>query len=152
MKRTLLIVGLFASSLLRQGWTPVFAQDANVGGQNQSSAQSLKWQVIAGVGVLRVWQVEGADKYPQVALLRVTTDDFHKFTHSPPDLRKFVNDNKVFSKSVIEVGPCVALSSVDETGDSAGWVITVLHTLHSRMTVSALPANPDLKPYFQPEK
>jgi hypothetical protein len=99
-----------------------------------------------------VWQTEGADKYPQVSILRVTTEDFHKFTHNPPELRKFVNENKVFSKAVITVGPCVTLSSVDETGDAAGWILTLLHTAASRMTVSALPANPDLKPYFQPEK
>lgn len=122
------------------------------GGDNRSSEQSLHWQTIGDIGVLRVWQIEGADKYPQVSILRVTTDDFHKFTNSPPELRKFVNKNKVFSKAVIAVGPCVALSSVDETGDAAGWIVTLVHTAHSKMTVSALPANPDLKPYFQPEK
>jgi hypothetical protein len=112
----------------------------------------LHWQTIGDVGVLRVWRIEGADKYPQVSILRVTTEDFHKFTHDPPKLRKFVNENKVFSKAVITVGPCVALSAVDETGDAAGWILTLVHTAHSRMTVSALPTNPDLKPYFQPEK
>ena len=152
MKR-IIIVGLFACSLFQlQGLTRAVAQDANSGGQNQSSTQSVQWQMIAGVEVLRAWQVEGADKYPQVALLRVKTNDFHKFTNNPADLRDFVNDNKVFSKPVIEVGPCVTLSSVDETGDSAGWVVTMLHTAHSRMTVSALPANPELKPHPKSEK
>src|ERR1700751_1608418 len=117
MKR-IMIAGLFACSLVQlQGWTPAVTQDANSGGQNRSYAQSLQWQVVAGVEVLRAWQVEGADKYPQGGLLRVKTNDFHKFTKNPADLRDFVNDNKVFSKPVIEVGPCVTLSSVDETGD-----------------------------------
>ena len=151
MKR-IMIVGLFVCFLLYLfGNRSAIAQGAISGGDNRSSEQSLHWQTIGDIGVLRVWQIEGADKYPQISILRVTTEDFHKFTHDPPALRKFVNDNKVFSKAVITVGPCVALSAVDETSD-VGWILTLVHTAHSRMTVSALPANPDLQPYFQPEK
>ena len=150
--KRIMIVGLFVFCLFFLSGDRALAQGATSGGYISYPLEDFHWQTIGNIRVMRVWQIEGVDKYPQVSILRVTTEDFHKFTNNPPELRKFVNENKVFSKPVITVGPCVALSSVDETGDAAGWIVTLLHTAHSKMMVSALPANPNLKPYFQPEK
>lgn len=146
MKR-IVIVGLFACSLLFTAQRPVLGQNESVETPaKQTHSQTPRWQTIGNARVLRVWEVEGPDKYPQIALLWVSTDDLQKFSHDPLDLLKFVNDHKVFSKAVITVGPCVTLSAVDETSDTPGWIITAVHTQHSRMTMSALPANPELRP------
>lgn len=147
MKRRI-IMGLFLCSLLfLEQRRPILGQDAGAGiPDKRTSPQSPRWETIGDTKVLRVWAIEGPDKYPQVSLLQVSTKHFHKFMHDPVELRKFVNDHNVFSKTVLTVGPCVTLSSVDETSDKPGWIITLVHTAASRMTISALPANPELQP------
>jgi hypothetical protein len=133
--------------LLRQGNPYVLAQDT--GAATGDKPTSLNWETVKGIRVLRAWQIEGRNTYPQISLLWVSTSDFQKFLHDPGELHKFVNEQKVFSKDVLTVGPWVTLSAVDETDDKAGYFLTLVHTSHSRMTVSALPANPDLQPLPQ---
>jgi hypothetical protein len=107
-------------------------------GQEQSQA-TLQWELAGGIQVMRLWKVEGANVWPQIALLRMPNDDYLKFFQDPKGFMKFVNDQKVFSKDVIEVGPFVTLSSVDLKDHSPEWLLTVRHKVHSTICVSALP-------------
>ena len=90
--------------------------------------------------VLRVWQLEGANAYPQVSVLRVSDATYLKFFQDSQGFLKFVNANKVFSKDVIVAGPWVTLSSYVPKGQTYGWLLTLYHGKLSTMLVSALPS------------
>lgn len=99
------------------------------------------WEYLGkDVQVLRVWQLEGANAYPQVSVLRVSDATYLKFFRDPQGFLKFVNANKVFSKDVIVAGPWVTLSSYVATGQTSGWLLTLYHGKMSTMLVSALPS------------
>lgn len=102
--------------------------------------QPLKWHKLKeGVEILKVWELEGKDAYPQLALVRVSNDDYFKFSKDPKGFMSFVNTNKVFSKDVVVSGPWVTLSAIDQKADQLGWVLTLLHGKLSWLIVSALP-------------
>jgi len=105
----------------------------------EQSKITLQWELAEGTQVMRLWKVEGADVWPQIAILRMSNDDYLRFFQDPKGFMKFVNDQKVFSKDVIEVEPWVTLSSVDLKAHSPKWLLTVRHRVHSRICVSALP-------------
>jgi hypothetical protein len=100
---------------------------------------TLEWELADGIQVMSLWKVEGPSVWPQIAVLRMSNDNYLKFFQDPKGFMKFVNDQKVFSKDVIEVGPWVSLSSVDAKDNSPDWALTVAHKAHSRIFVSALP-------------
>jgi hypothetical protein len=100
---------------------------------------SIKWENIDGRQVLRVWQLEGPNIYPQISVLRVSNDAYLKFSQDPKGFMSFVNGHKVFSKDVIVAGPWVSLSSVDQKSNPPDWVLTIVHGKKSTMIVSALP-------------
>jgi len=142
----LLVGGVLLLAVVPTG----MGQDAAAGSPGaDTTPPTLRWETVGDIKILRVWQITGRDSFPQISLLFIPSDALQKFTHNPTEFRKFVNDQKVFSKPVLTVGPAVTLSAVDETGDSDGYYVTAVHTTHSRMTVSALPANPNLKPLSQ---
>jgi len=100
----------------------------------------LAWAKLTDdIQVLRTWQLEGADVYPQVSLLRVSNTAYQNYFRDPQGFMKFVNMNKVFSKDVIIAGPWVSLSSFDAKDESPDWVLTMVHGKMSTMIVSALP-------------
>jgi hypothetical protein len=100
---------------------------------------SIKWENVDGRQVLRVWQLEGPNIYPQISVLRVSNDAYLKFSQDPKGFMNFVNAHKVFSKDVIVAGPWVSLSSVDQRSNPPDWVLTIVHGKKSTMIVSALP-------------
>jgi hypothetical protein len=101
--------------------------------------ESVKWQTIDDIRLLKVWELNGADVYPQVAILRVSDEIYEKFSRDPSKLFQFVNKNKVFSKPVKTAGPWVTLSSVEQESDPPEWTLTIIHGHLSGMIVSALP-------------
>ena len=107
----------------------------------QQTQQTPQWEKLGeDVQVLRVWQLEGANAYPQVSVLRVSDATYLKFFQDPQGFLKFVNANKVFSKDVIVAGPWVTLSSYVPKGQTSGWLLTLYHGKLSTMLVSALPS------------
>lgn len=101
---------------------------------------ALNWDKLKeGVEVLRVWELEGKDAYPQLAVVRVSNVDYYEFSKDPKEFMSFVNAKKIFSKDVIFSGPWVTLSAIDQKADQLGWVLTLLHGKLSWMIVSALP-------------
>ena len=89
--------------------------------------------------MMKLWQVEGKEVWPQVSVLRVSNAQYLKFSQDPKGFMDFVNVHKLFSKPVIVAGPWVSLSSVDQKDDSSDWVLTLLHGKRSTMIVAALP-------------
>jgi|SRR5215469_3989344 len=100
---------------------------------------SIKWENVDDSQVLRIWQLEGPNIYPQISVLRVPNDAYLKFSQDPKGFMNFVNEHKVFSKDVIVAGPWVSLSSVDQKSNSLDWVLTIVHGKKSTIIVSALP-------------
>jgi hypothetical protein len=92
--------------------------------------------------VLKVWQLEGQDVWPQISILRVSNATYLKYLQNPKGLVDFVNQNNIFSKAVIQAGPWVTLSSAGEKDGSPDWDLTLMHGKLSSMIVSALPQLP----------
>jgi hypothetical protein len=99
----------------------------------------MQWEKVNGTQVMRIWQVEGKDIWPQISVLRVSNATYLKFSQDPKGFMKFVNEQKVFSKDVIVAGPWVSLSSVDQKDASPDWVLTMVHGKRSTIIVAALP-------------
>jgi len=89
--------------------------------------------------VLKVWELEGPDAYPQVSVLRVSNDVYFEFSRDPKEFMRFVNLHEIFPKAVIVSGPWVSLSAIDQKADQPGWILTLVHGKLSTMIVSALP-------------
>ncbi|PYX05721.1 MAG: hypothetical protein DMG84_21170 [Acidobacteria bacterium] len=139
MKRTL-IVGLFACSmLLLQEHRSASAQPQTSQGDKPTSAQSVKWESFENIRVLRVWQLESTDTYPQIALARVSNQDFQKFVQDPNALVTFVNKHKVFSKDVRAATPWASLMSTNYAGDPDEWLLTLSHGKTSMMAIASQP-------------
>lgn len=107
----------------------------------QRKAAPLRLEKLGdGTQLLRVWRLEGEEKYPQVSVLRVSNATYLKFFQDPQGFLKYVNENKVFSKEVIVAGPWVTLSSYVPKDETSGWLLTLYHGKLSTMLVSALPS------------
>jgi hypothetical protein len=140
MKRAIFAGIFLCSVLLLQG--QAWAQRKTILTGKPAAARSdasLQWESVDGTQVLRIWQVDGASVYPQIAVLRVSNFTYLKFSQDPKGFVKFVNAHKVFSKDVLVAGPWVALSSVDQKDDPPDWVLTLVHGKMSTMIVAALP-------------
>jgi hypothetical protein len=99
-----------------------------------------KWQKLKdGMEVLKVWELESPDAYPQVSVLRVSNALYFEFSRDPKEFMKLVNLHEIFPKPVIVSGPWVSLSSIDQKADQPGWILTIVHGKLSTMIVSALP-------------
>lgn len=139
------IVTVLALSLLLAGWQQIGSQqqDSNTKQEGHMktvrSEAPLKWQNVEAGQVVRLWQLEGPTAYPQVSVMRVSNSQYLKFSQNPRAFMEFVNQKKVFSKAVIEAGPWVTLSSVDQQGAPLEWVLTLLHGKRSTLIVAALP-------------
>lgn len=101
--------------------------------------EAMEWKKVNGTQVMKVWEVEGKDVWPQISVLRVSNATYLKFSKNPKGFMKFVNVHKVFSKNVIVAGPWVSLSSVDQKNTSPDWVLIAVHKIKSTMIVAALP-------------
>jgi hypothetical protein len=101
--------------------------------------EAMEWKKVNGTQVMKVWEVEGKDVWPQISVLRVSNAKYLKFSKNPKGFMKFVNVHKVFSKPVIIAGPWVTLSSADPKNASPDWVLIMVHGKTSRMIVAALP-------------
>ncbi len=119
---------------------PARAKQEGIPKENGARAKaSIQWETVDGSRVLRLWQVEGPQSWPQITVMRVSNATYQKYFHDPKKFVKFVNVNKFFSKDVITAGPWVTLSSVEQDEDSPDWLLTLLHGKMSTMIVSALP-------------
>jgi hypothetical protein len=140
MKRWI-ITGFFLFSLvLVEG--QISPQQRTILGGTTAAARpdvSIKWENVDGRQVLRVWQLEGPNIYPQISVLRISNDAYLKFSQDPKGFMNFVNAHKFFSKDVIVAGPWVSLLSVDQKSKPPDWVLTIVHGKKSTMIVSALP-------------
>jgi hypothetical protein len=100
----------------------------------------MQWENVGGAEVLKVWKLEGKEKYPQIAVMRMSNSDYLKFAHHQEGFKSFVNQHEVFSKPIITAGPWVTLSSVDEQKNQPpDWVVVMVHGKMSTMIVAALP-------------
>jgi len=127
-------------------WSLVFVSGAR--GQetpsrtDNPSSKALQWETVGAIKVLRIWQLDSPDTYPQIAILRVTNDDYQKFVQNPDALRQFANKTKVFPKDVNKVGPWESLSNLNYA-DPPGFVITLLHQRTSMIVVAGVQEPPE---------
>lgn len=122
-------------------WPARAKQDA-IPNENENGARakaSIQWETVDGSRVLRLWQLEGPQSWPQITVMRVSNATYQKYSQDPKKFVKFVNVKKFFSKDVITAGPWVTLSSVEHDEDSLDWLLTLMHGKLSTMIVSALP-------------
>ncbi len=101
--------------------------------------EAIKWETAEGIPVLKVWELNGDDVFPQTILLRVTNDAYRRFFNNPKGFMNFLNAHKIFSKDVIVAGPWVTLSSVEQQPEPREWILTVGHGHSSTIFVAALP-------------
>jgi hypothetical protein len=101
----------------------------------------MKWEKLDadGTQVMKVWEEEGPNVWPQIAVLRLTNATYLKFSRDHSAFMGFVNAHNVFSKPVIVAGPWVSLSSMDAKNASPDWMLTAVHKIESTMIVAALP-------------
>ena len=145
MKRTAMVALFLSTFLFLLGDRLADAQQSTTPADKTDYADqktSLKWQKIDDMQVLKVWQLEGQDVWPQISILRVSNATYLKYFQNPKSLVDFVNQNNIFSKAVIQAGPWVTLSSAGEKAGSPDWDLTLMHGKLSRMIVSALPQLP----------
>jgi hypothetical protein len=138
MKRTTIPALLVSSLLFVSG---IWGQETSSQTGNPSS-KGLQWEILGTIKVLRIWQLDPPDTYPQIAVLLVTNDDYQKFVQNPDALRQFANKIKVFSKDVNKVGPWETLSNLNYA-DPPGFVITLVHQRTSMMVVAGVQEPPD---------
>jgi hypothetical protein len=103
------------------------------------SDASLQWEKVGDEQVLKLWKLEGPEKYPQISVLRVSNITYLKFFQDAKGFMEFVNEHPIFSKPVIVAGPWVSLSSADQKDEPADWVLTLVHGKMSTAIVAALP-------------
>lgn len=103
------------------------------------NAQSLTWETYENIKVLRVWQIEGKDAYPQIALAQVSDQDFQKFVQDPAALVQFVNRHKVFEDDVRTASPWASLMSTNDAEDPSQWLLTFSHSRASSMAIASQP-------------
>ncbi|MBV8051436.1 MAG: hypothetical protein JOZ80_09620 [Acidobacteriaceae bacterium] len=99
----------------------------------------VEWQVVDGIPVLKVWELNPHDEFPEISILKLTNEEYQKFAKHPKGFVEFVNKHKIFSKPVIVAGPWVTLSSVEEEPETHGWILTGVHGKLSTLIISALP-------------
>jgi hypothetical protein len=106
----------------------------------QSEFETPVWQQIEGtdVQVLRGWPSPDG-KFPEVSVLRTSHATYTRFAQESQTYMNFLNDNKVFSKDVIFIGPWVTLSSAGETNHPPNWVLSLMHGKKSTVLTAALP-------------
>lgn len=101
----------------------------------------MEWKHVDedGTQMMKVWEVEGKDVWPQIVILRVSNAAYLKFFQNPRGFMEFVNAKRFFSQPVIVAGPWVTLSSADQKLEPIKWVLTLAHKKESTMYVAALP-------------
>ena len=108
---------------------PARAKQEGIPKENGARAKaSIQWETVDGSRVLRLWQVEGPQSWPQITVMRVSNATYQKYFQDPKKFVKFVNVNKFFSKDVITAGPWVTLSvgvAAEVPGNDVGpdWIL-----------------------------
>ncbi len=69
---------------------------------------------------------------PEVAILKVSNDQFKKIHASKAAARKYLDDQHIFKKKLIKVIFCAVTPN-----DSDGWILIVSHTAQSTATIVA---------------
>jgi hypothetical protein len=132
-----LIVGFLVCSLAL--FEVQATKEATLGSRVVADANpSVQWENVDGMQVAKLWLLEGPSTWPQVTIVRVSNATYLQFSQDPQSFVDFVNKQKFFSKPVIEAGPWVTLSSVEQTQPTT-WVLTLMHGKRSTLIVSALP-------------
>jgi|ERR1700674_132900 len=68
--------------------------ERSVAQEAQIKTSPLPWALIGdGVQVLRLWEIDGGPKWPQLAILRLPVKEYKEFLERPVD---YLNDHKVY--------------------------------------------------------
>jgi hypothetical protein len=96
-----------------------------------------------GVGVLRIWNSSAADaKWPQLALLRLSTGVYDELRKDPKELKSFVDGTKtgkpIFDAPVTITENCKLPEPSDQKVDGdVKWLVTMDHRT-SRCSCNAI--------------
>src|SRR5215831_20116037 len=95
---------------------------------------SLKWQVLSTNAV----KTDLGGNLPEVAILRLTNDQFTKIYPDAKAAKDYFDSQKIFKRALIKVIFC----DVTPSKGTADWLLIVPHTTHSTASVTAwqLPA------------
>jgi len=141
VRSSTILAGLLAFSMLVLLRGQASSQQKTPPPQKPAAAQTdlyPRWENVDGIQVMRVWQVEGKDVWPQIAVLRVSNATYLKFSQEPEEFKKFLNKHKVFSIDVIVVTPWKAPPSLNPKDDLADWVLLGVHKPKSTVLIAAL--------------
>lgn len=101
-----------------------------------AKAVPLIWQPVGGVKILRVWEITGPERYPHIALLRVSAGASRSFAQKPAQLLAFLNKNKVFPVKTRQIEEFVLVSSCRPNKDgSCLYVLQHQKTSQSKVVV-----------------
>lgn len=68
--------------------------ERSVAQEAQKKTSPLLWAPIGdGVQVLRLWEIDGGPKWPEIAILRLPVKEYKEFLEHPVD---YLNDHKVY--------------------------------------------------------
>lgn len=100
-----------------------------------AKAASLTWQPVAGVEILRVWELKGPKHYPHIALLRPSSRASHTFIQRPAQLLAFLNKHKVFPVKTRKIEDFVLVSSGGSKGGRPLYILQHQKTSQSKVIV-----------------
>ena len=121
-----------------------FVLTRNGGDMSAGNSASPTWESLGtnGTQVLRVWQLEDRDKYPHIALLRVSSATYQGYAQNPRSLVEFANANQIFPDTLKGSGPWVALASFGHASTVPGYILTLVHQKACLIGVTAHPDIP----------
>src|SRR5215471_4479919 len=93
----------------------------------QPNLASLKWQLLQP-GVTKTDMGNGL---PEVAILILTDAQFQKISVSKDAAKKYLDDQKIFKRPLIDVVFC----DVTPSKDGGQWILIIPHTLHSTASI-----------------
>jgi hypothetical protein len=101
------------------------------------AAELPTWEPIGNSQALRVWQIDGADVYPHVTLVRMSSADYQAFVNDPASLLTFARNNNLFPVPATSIGPLTSVSFAPEASYPQ-YLVTMIHSLGSKLSAVAI--------------
>ena len=108
--------------------------ERSVAQEAQIKTSPLPWALIGdGVQVLRLWEIDGGPKWPQIAILRLPVKEYKEFLEHPVD---YLNDHKVYPPKYPAKKVILCRTNHPEPPNSE-CLVSLFHTPNSTSSASA---------------
>src|SRR3981081_3845443 len=108
--------------------------ERSVAQEAQIKTSPLAWKPIGdGVQVLRLWEIDGGPKWPQIAILRLPVKEYKEFLEHPVD---YLNDHKVYPPEY-PAKRVILCKTNHPAPPSSECMVSLFHTPNSTSSASA---------------